>query len=76
VKYLFESNKLSQKICSWAKSLPICRPSSRPIRASHQPQDRRRAAGSASAPRIPDRVLRPILAVVLALVGAKLMLSY
>ena len=33
-------------------------------------------AGSASAPRIPDRVLRPILAVVLALVGAKLVLSY
>ena len=33
-------------------------------------------AGSASAPRVPDRVLRPILAVVLALVGAKLVLSY
>jgi uncharacterized protein len=33
-------------------------------------------AGSASAPRIPEGVLRPILAVVLALVGAKLVLSY
>jgi uncharacterized membrane protein YfcA len=33
-------------------------------------------SGSASAPRIPDRVLRPILAGVLTLVGAKLVLSY
>jgi hypothetical protein len=33
-------------------------------------------AGSASAPRIPDRMVRPILAVVLVLVGAKLVLSY
>ena len=33
-------------------------------------------AGSASAPRIPERVLQPILAGVLALVGAKLVLSY
>jgi uncharacterized membrane protein YfcA len=31
-------------------------------------------AGSASAPRIPDAVLRPILATVLALVGARLVL--
>jgi uncharacterized protein len=32
-------------------------------------------AGSASAPRVPDRILRPILAAVLAIVGARLVFS-